>query len=164
MQKNGIKTTILAIRPGRREMGIAILEGEELRLWGVTRFRERRLEDLLPAVERRLVRLIHIYQPVVLAVEMPTPQRLKTSPGLGVVTARISTVAVVSGLHFRICDPVSVRERLCGSAKATRGAIAGRIVEQYPHLARYRTCSSQWQTLYWMPMFAAVAVGLACEG
>ena len=144
-------------------MGVAVLEGEELRLWGVTRFRERGLEDLLPAVERRLLRLIRIYQPVVLAAEKPTPGRLNASPWLRAITARVSAVSIEAGLHFRIYDPVGIRERLCGSVKATRQDLADRITEAYPHLARHSVYSSRWQEAYWLPMFAAVGVGLRCQ-
>ena len=144
-------------------MGIAVLRGGELRFWGVAGFRQRDLDDLLNALERRLTRLITLYRPAVLAVENPTSKRLNASPWLGAVMARIRAVGVDSGLRISLCDPVSVRERLCGSAKATRQDLARRIVERYPHLARYRTCSGQWQELYWTPMFAAVGVGLAGE-
>ena len=143
-------------------MGIAVLRGGELRFWGVTGFRQRNLDDLLQALERRLTRLITIYRPAVLAVENPTLKRLKSSPWLEAVMARISVVAVGSGLRISLCDPVGVRERLCGSAQATRREMAERIIRLYPHLARYHACSSQWQEFYWMPMFAAVAVGLSC--
>ena len=80
MEKNKHKKTILAIRPGRREMGMAVLDGEELRYWGVTRFRQKELDDLLAALERRLSRLILLYGPTVLAIEKPMPVRLQTSP------------------------------------------------------------------------------------
>ena len=144
-------------------MGIAVLIGSELRFWGVTRFREKRLEDLLPAVERRLWRLIHLYRPTLLVVEKPTPGRLRASPWLSVLTAGISAVALEAGLRFHLCDPTGVRERLCGSLKATPQNLAGRVVAAYPHLARYQNGASRWQESYWLPMFAAVSVALACR-
>jgi len=141
-------------------MGVAVLEGDELLFWGVTGFRERGAKTILRAVEKRVQGLVQIYQPEVLAIEKPSKVRLKASPLLGVITERVRKVAEEAGLRFLAYDALLVRKRLCGSTKATRSQMAARIVELYPHLARYQQCSSQWQEAYWMPMFAAVGVGM----
>jgi hypothetical protein len=142
-------------------MGIAVLSDSDLRFWGVTRFRrEKRLEDLLFAVERRLWRLIRLYRPGLVVAERPTPGRLKASSWLSAIMDRLSAVALAAGLPFRLCDPGEIRERLCGYEKATRQDLAGRVVATYPHLGRYQKSASRWQEDYWKPMFAAVAVGM----
>jgi Holliday junction resolvasome RuvABC endonuclease subunit len=162
MPENTKTTPLLAIRPGRRQMGIAVLSDSDLRFWGTTRFRrEKRLEDLLSAVERRLRRLIRLYHPGLLVAEQPTPSRLRASPWLAAIMDRLNAVALEAGLEFRLCDPGEVRERLCGSERATRQDLAGRVVAVYPHLGRYRQGASRWQEDYWRPMFMAVAVGMA---
>ena len=143
---------------------MAVLDGEELRYWGVTRFRQKEMDDLLAALERRLVRLILLYRPAVLAIENPMPVRLHASPWLEKITARIRATARASSLRVYTCNPIRIRKCLCGSARATRKELAQQIVETYPHLSRYRTHSSRWKEHYWMQMFAAVAVGLVCNG
>ena len=106
--------------------------------------------------------MIDIYQPQVLAAEQPTRARVRASPMLTAITARVSAVALAASLDFRILEPRSVRLRLFGSRNASRRAMAEYIISLYPHLARYHHCASNWQQSYWMPMFTAVAVGLAC--
>ena len=162
MPKNKHQTTILAIRPGRREMGIAVLSGKGLRYWGVTRFRQKKQEALLSALDQRLLRLISLYKPTVLAIEKPTPVRLQTSPWLKQITAHTRILARDAALRVYTYDPIQIRKCLCGSARATRSDLAQRIVETYPHLARYNNQVSRWQETYWMQMFAAVAVGMVC--
>ena len=160
MQGGKTIQTILALRPGRREMGVAVFEGNESVFWGVSGFRERDQEALLDAVERRVKTLVQQYQPEVLAIEQPSKVRLRMSPMLEMITGRVSTVAAEAGLRFLALDALVVREKLCGSSKATRAQMAERIVEQYPHLGRYVQGVSYSQRDYWRPMFSAVGVGI----
>ena len=163
MQKNEIQKTILAVRPGRREMGVAVLEGDDLLFWGVAGFRSVSEEGLRYAVRRKLESLILIYQPQVIASEKPSHIRLKASQMLGDVAAQVSIVALEMSLEHCIVDPKNVRLRLCGSRKTSRRAMAEYVISLYPHLGRYHRCMSRWQQSYWMPMFTAVAVGLVCS-
>ena len=163
MQKEKITTPILAIHPGKRKMGVAVLEGRELLFWGVVGLRERDMGVLLDRVKHRLQALIQTYAPEMVVLEQPNRVRLKRSPALLAITSRISAVALASSLHFRICDSATVRRRLCGQERATRKNLAEHIVARYPHLGRYKDRSNQWGKSYWLPMFAAVAVGLACQ-
>ena len=163
MEENKNPIQILALRPGKREMGIAMLEEKDLVDWEVTGFRESDTGILLDKIETRLVSLIQRYQPTVLAIEQPSTARLKASSlFLGLITGRISIIAVEAGLRFLAYDALEIRKRLCGSASATRSQLAEQIVEHYPDLKCHLRCSSKWQENYWMPMFAAVAVGLVC--
>ncbi len=162
MEKIETNNPILALRPGRREMGVAVLEGAELAFWGIAGFRAYGRGQLLTAVETRLQDLVQTYQPIVLAIEQPTRSRLLASPMLAAVIDQIGTAAVDMDLQLLTYCPGTVRKRLCGSRWVTRQVLAGRIVELYPHLARYQDSSSLWQETYWMPMFAAVAVALVC--
>ena len=158
MEENKNTTQVLALRPGRREIGVAVLEADELLFWGVAGFRESDAQALLKTVEKRIQDLVLTYQPEVLAIEQPSKVRLRMSPMLGMITGRVSTIAVEAGLRFLALDALVVREKLCGSSKATRARMAERIVELYPHLGRYCRCSSQLQEDYWRPMFSAVGV------
>lgn len=154
--------SILALRSGKREMGIAVLEGKDLVFWGVAGFRGHR-QKLLETVERRVQGLVRTYQPEVIAIEQPSQLRLAASWSLPSITNCLSVVAEKNGLAFRVYDRWVIREKLFGLAWVNRRELADRLVELYPHLGRYRKCSSRWQESYWLAMFMAVAVGVACE-
>lgn len=139
-----------------------MLCGDELRWWGVVRFRHKDPDARLTALEKRLAGLVRLYRPTVLAVEEPSPIRLKTSPHLNAVRSRIRLTGKALGLQVRALDASAVRKRLCGCARARRADLARRIVEDYPHLARRGAPKSRWEKEYWMPMFAAIAAGMAC--
>ena len=165
MQENKITTPVLAIHPGRRKMGVAVLEGNELLYWGVTGFREKDVRELLDGVRNRVQSLIQVYQPGMLAVERPHAARLKASPALEMIVERISAVAVADSLYFCLYDALTIRRHLCGQERATRRQMITQIVARYPHLSRYAAPGvSRWQESYWLPMFAAVGVGLVGEG
>ncbi len=142
-------------------MGVAVFEGDELLFWGVAGFRNLDAHALFDGVERKVLSLLHSYGSTVLAIEKPTPARLKASPSLAAIDARVSKMAT-STVRVRHCEPLSIRKRLCGSARGTRQDLARHIVALYPHLRRYTDDVSRWQQEYWMPMFAAVAAGLVC--
>ena len=145
-------------------MGVAVLEGDELLYWGVTGFRERDVRMLLDGVKERVLSLIQFYQPGMLAVERPHTTRLKASPALEMIVERISAVAVASSLYFCLYDALTIRRNLCGQERATRRQMIAQVVTRYPHLARYAAPGvSRWQESYWLPMFAAVGVGLVSE-
>ena len=159
-----IKTTLLALRPGRREIGVAVLEGKDLLFWGVAGFREYRGEDLLKAVEGRLLVLIQTYRPQVLVMEKPAPARLAASPALGAILGRIRAVAARERLQMRLYRPEEVRAGVCENGLATHNQVVDRIVARYPHLERCRLSKERRREDYWRPMFTAVAVGLVSNG
>ena len=184
MHEEETTINILALRPGRREMGVAVLEvrsagqgrmpsaGEELVFWGVTGFRGLVGKALLEAVERRVMELIQQYEPAVVAIEEPSGVRLRMSPMLGEIVRVIRAVAVDAGVRFVAVSPAEVRKRVCGSERATHAEVVGKIVERYPGLGRYRRRSgpkaqqagyraSRQQEDYWRPMFSAVGVGVS---
>lgn len=149
---------------------MAVLEADELVDWRVSCFREPSFakatdgkpvcDALLDAVERRVRGLIQRFEPTVMAIEEPSEVRLRMSPALAGVVARIRSVAQDAGLRFVAVSPLRVRKQVCGAEKATHAQMSERIVERYPHLGRYCRCSSQWQEDYWRPMFSAVGVCL----
>ena len=62
---------ILAIDPGAREMGLAILENDELAYFGVKTLKTKRPAEMLyKAVRRIIYKLIDDYGPDVLVVEV----------------------------------------------------------------------------------------------
>jgi len=145
MEENKNPIHILALRPGKREIGIAMLEEKDLADWSVMGFRESDDTILLDRIEARLISLIQRYQPTIMAIEQPSDFRIKASPLLGVIAGRISTVAVSQGLRFLSYDALEIRKKLCGSASATRSQLAEQIVALYPDLKCRQHCSSQWQ-------------------
>lgn len=63
---------ILAIDPGTREIGVAVLTGEELEYYAVKTITRRSSPSIILAQARQIIRkLIHLHSPDVLAIERP---------------------------------------------------------------------------------------------
>jgi len=113
-------------------------------------------------VEHRLRSLIEIYEPHIIAVENPSNTRMNASPLLRDTVIRISITTLDTLRYYQLYGLPTIKQRLCGSEKATRQDMVERILVHYPHLVRYTKDVSKWQDAYWCPMFAAVAVGMIC--
>ena len=134
----------------------------ELIDWGVSGFRERDIEKLLNAVERRMQNLVLTYQPEVLALEQVSELRLSASMFLGAIEERICSKGENAGLQVHRSGVDGVKKQLCGAERVSLTEMADVLIELYPHLEQYRNRSKHWQDEYWRSMFSAVGVGLAC--
>lgn len=142
---------------------MAVLRGGELAYWGVTAFHETAGEDdVAAAVVARVRKLIVAHRPSVLALEAPPTMRLRASPFLGSITTALEELAREQGLLIRSVAPATIRECLCGSARASHAELVERVVQTYPHLGRCRNSGNPWKDAYWRPMFTAVGVGMVC--
>ena len=81
---------ILAVDPGTRFMGVAVLEGSDLIYYGVKRFKEKRpADELIRATRAVLVRLISDYRLGILAYEKTFFVQAKASALLQVQEALV---------------------------------------------------------------------------
>lgn len=156
-------TRILAIDPGTREIGVAVLEGEALTFYGVKTIRNRkRPQQVLNEAARIVNRLIEVYQPSILAIEKMFLIQENASL-LIVVADEIKATAQAAGLTVYEYAPTVIRKHICQTGKATKRAVAGIIASRYLELARYLKGRSKWEELYYANMFDAIALGLTCH-
>lgn len=151
---------ILAIDPGTRLMGVAILEGRELLYYGVKTIRRPKSpREILSEAARIIQNLIAFYQPTTLAIEK-TFFIQKSASLLMVLTEEIKATAQKAGLKVYEFVPTTIRKQICKSRKATKRQTADCIASLYPELARYLSNPTKWEELYYLNLFDAVAVGL----
>jgi Holliday junction resolvasome RuvABC endonuclease subunit len=156
------QTKILAIDPGTKEIGTAVLSAGELLYYGVKTIRSRRSPlDILAQTRRMVLRLITDYGPQYLAIEKMFLVQ-KSASMLIVVADEIKAIAREQGLLVYEYAPTLVRKLICQTGKATKAETASQVALQYPELGRYLGRRTKWETLYYANMFDAVAVGLCC--
>ena len=156
------QTKILAIDPGTRELGVAVLSNAELLYYGVKTIRSRSsASEILNQVRQTISGLIADYKPQCLAIEKMF--LIQKSAALLIVAAdEIKRLAKAEGLSIYEYAPTVVRKIICQSGRATKKETAKKVAAQYPELHRYLERTSKWETLYYANMFDAVAVGLCC--
>ncbi len=154
---------ILAIDPGTRHMGVAVIHGDDLLYYGVKSFKRKRpAYQLLKATRDVLLQLIRDFRPSILAYEKTFYVQQKSSALLHVQEIEIKRLAEAAKLKVVGYSPSHVRRVLCRDGRATKQAVANLLVERFPEVAGYRHSHEGQRERYWLNMFDAVAVAAVC--
>jgi len=157
------KNRILAIDPGTREMGVAVLENGNLVYHGVETFRK------LPSPQGRLrqgraavARLIRDFRPAVLVVEKTFIGKNRNAALLNVLGDEIEALGRRHGITVVSLAPNTVKKAVAGYGWATKAEVAKAIAARYPKLKAYLPPGRKWKQQQHYNMFDAVAMGVAC--
>ena len=157
------ESIVLAVDPGCRELGVAVIRGGELSFYGVKTGSSRKSPQLiLEAVSNHLRNLIKKFRPSHLAIEKILV-RQNSYALVAVVAEQIKATAGEANLPIDEYAPASVRRRLCQTGRATRRETAEVLAERFPELKRYYPRQTKWERDYYGNLFDAVAVGVICE-
>ena len=151
----------LAIDPGTREMGYALLEANDLLYFGVHTFRHRMSTRRLLAEGQRFVAdLITKFGPHLCVIGTAGDARAKRSARLPGVVEAIQQCAQQHRVRVVAYAPATVKKTITGNGAATKRDIAEILVHLYPYLTKYLQTDRRTREHYWEHMFAAVALGL----
>ncbi len=161
---------ILAIDPGTRFIGIAFLVGTDLVRADVernVRYASISREDLHDKIERILARWITRYHPEVVALEKLQFIQSKRSLLLVQVVKEMKGCCKRKGMPVEDYMPMAVRRFFCKESRPTRLNVARVIATEYfrwlhPYYEK-GAAKGWWRPPYWLSMFDAIALGLACH-
>ncbi len=154
------KNRLLAIDPGAREMGIAVLDETQLIYYGVKSLKKfRPAKALKRAVSDILTRLIIEYGIRTLIIEDGHFSQI-ASPLYNATLNTIHDTAKQKKLKLVTYAPKTSRKLVCGDGKATKRKAAQILATRYPELAIYLEQNYRWKEKYWMNAFDAIAIGL----
>lgn len=150
---------LLAIDPGAREMGIAVLDDAQLIHYGVKSLKTYRPQQILKrSVADILTRLIIEYSITTLIIEDGHFSQM-ASPLYNAVLHAIQETANYRKLKLAVYGSKTIRKFLCRDAKATKQRTAQILAERYPELKMYLEQNRRWKDKYWMHVFDALAAG-----
>ena len=158
MQRN--PDTILALDPGLRELGYAIVSGRRLLASGVVALKYRPTRRRLPEAHESLGHLIRGYRPGALVLEQIPRRPLEETGGLPALGRLIRRLATRYRLRLATYSVRSVRRTVVGNGWAGKQATAEAIVKRFPELRVQLTQDRQWKVKHWQNMFDAVALAL----
>ncbi len=152
----------LAISPGTREMGFAILESTELLYFGVHTFKHRQAVRSFLAEGRQFIQgLIDTFAPQGLVLEKTWYAHSTRSARLRGFVEAMQRSALGQGINVFIYTPTMVKKMLCDDGNVTKREVAETLVQQhYSYLAKYLRTDLRTRDRYWQHMFDAVALGL----
>lgn len=153
-------TTILALDPGLRDLGFAVISGRRLVASGVRPLRllprERRLGEA-----RRLIRAwVRAYRPQALVLEATYGHPVESFASLHHLAKTARRLAKEKGVRVSTYAPQTVRKSLTGNGWATKRDLAQSIALRYPALRVYLTQDRKWKEHYFLNLFDAVGLAL----
>lgn len=161
--RNRTKMKILAIDPGTREMGVAVLENGSLLYQGVETFpRFNSAEECLDAGRETVSRLIRDFRPSLLAVEKTFIGRNPNTVLLNEFGRQICATGRDYGIAVMSLAPNTVKKAIAGNGRASKVEVAKAVASRYPALKAYLPPARKWKQTRHFNMFDAVALALAC--
>lgn len=151
---------ILAIDPGTRLMGVALLDNGSLAYHSVKVIKGGSPHENLRNARRTILRLIRDYEPDVLAVEKVFFVNNKNAALLKVLFGEICSIAKRKRLKLVSFAPSSIKKFICGNGWARKKDVARAVVAKFPELKVYLTQDRAWKERFHQNMFDAVALGI----
>ena len=152
--------TILALDPGLRELGYAVLAGRRLAASGVLNLRELRYPLRLQAARGHVERWVAAHSPTAIVVEKTYPHPLPRLDDLHTLTRAVRRMALRKHATFAAYAPQTVRKGLVGNGWAKKPEVAVAVAHRFPQLRVHLTQDRRWKERYWQNMFDAVALAI----
>lgn len=156
---NNTTSTILAINPGTRYIGIAVFNGSDLVDWGVRviegQWSSKKLDKALVVVSE----LVLDYQPDTLALKKTHHSR--TSEQLDELCGRIEALAQERRLKISRYSIEDIKAWHVNGMRANKMTLAELVSLKYPALTRALGRERSSVNPYHVRMFEAVALGMA---
>lgn len=151
---------ILAIDPGTRTMGAALLEREKLVYHAVHAIKRGATRERVKEARRTVLRLIQDLEPDTLAIEKTCFANNRHGATLHALVRDIVALGRRKRLRVLSFAANTVKKRVCGNGRASKREVAQAVIARYPEIGVYLTQDRKWKERYHQNMFDAVAVGL----
>lgn len=151
---------ILALDPGLRELGYAVLAGKQLLVAGVLPLRLTAPTRRLVVLREHLVRWLRSYRPRTLVIEQVPMRPLDSLAGLPALGKMLRRVGRRRRLPVQSYSAKSVRQSLIGNGWAGKREVAEALSSRFPELKVHLTQNRKWKEAYWQNMYDAVALAL----
>lgn len=152
--------TILALDPGLRDLGYAVLTGRRLAVSGVLNLRESPRSRRLAVASGHVRRWVVVHRPTAIVVEKTYPHTLPWLDRLHRLTLRVRGIARSHQAGFALYAPQTVRKSLVGNGRAKKPEVAVAVAHRFPQLRVHLTQDRRWKERYWQNMFDAVALAI----
>ena len=162
MSKNSSR--ILAIDPGTRHMGVALIEKGKILYQGVKVIKKQKSPHATLKEGRRVIlRVIRDLKPEILVLEKAFFSNNRNVSLLNVFVDEIRAIGRRKGLKVMSFAPNTVKKMITGNGRASKAEVARVVVSKYPDLKVYLTQDRAWKERFHHNMFDAVALGMLAE-
>lgn len=161
------KTTsacILAIDPGLRDLGYAVVAGRRLIARDVIALRALPRSRRLREAKARIAELARAHHPRAIVAERTYRHPLPWLNDLHRITRAARRLAVARHIDFATYAPQAVRQTVTGHGWANKSETALAVAHRFPQLRVYLTQDKRWKERFWLNMFDAVALAVHHQG
>ena len=152
---------ILAVDPGTRLMGVALLDNRRLIYHGVKVIKKGKSpHETLHQARKIILRLIRDFCPHVIVVEKAFFANNRNAALLNVLVDEIKAIARRKRLRLVAYSPSTLKKFISGNGRASKGEVSRAVVLHYPELKVYLTQNRAWKERFHQNMFDAVALGI----
>jgi RNase H-fold protein (predicted Holliday junction resolvase) len=156
---NSSPNIILAIDPGKREIGLAVFVGVDLVYFSVKTIRNRKSNKLIFSDITEILQSHFESFSTEIVVIKAISQYQKLSPDLEKVVKHIKLKSRQNGLQVVEITLEQIKSVLSKGKKTTQKKAFKTLLVSYPELKRYWNRPNKWQNDYYAFLFSAVAVG-----
>jgi Holliday junction resolvasome RuvABC endonuclease subunit len=155
-----VPDTILALDPGLRELGFAVLRGHRIVTSGVLGLRRTPKDKRLDVARRHVKAWLRTHHPDVVVVEKTYRHPVPWLNQLHQLTRSAQNLATRQHALFTMYSPQSVRATVAGNGKAKKLEVAIAVAHRFPSLRVYLTQDRVWKVAFWQNMFDSIALAL----
>jgi Holliday junction resolvasome RuvABC endonuclease subunit len=154
------RDTILALDPGLRDLGFAVLSGRRLLAHGVQPLRGLPPPHRLAAAKESLRAWIRGYRPSSIVWETAPKHSVLGHARIHRFLRSATRIGWRLGLRTASYSAKTVRQNVVGYGWATKEEVARTIAGRFPELRAYLGHNRKWKERYWFNLFDAVALAL----
>jgi len=158
MRKN--PDTILALDPGLRDLGYAVLHGRRLVTGGVLAMRRIPKDERLATARKNVRTWMRTHRPDIVVVEKTYRHPVPWLNELHQLSRTARNLATRRHAAFAMYSPQRVRATVAGNGKAKKPEVAVAVAHRFPSLRVYLTQDRRWKERHWQNMFDAIALAL----
>lgn len=151
---------ILAIDPGTRELGYAVLFGYRLLDHGVIPLRSLPKGQRLAEARIGMERLVTRHRPGSLVLEKTYRHPVPWLNDLHRITLSARRIAKAWRMPVHTYAPQAVRQTTAGNGKASKAEAALHVAHRFPQLRLLLTQDRRWKERYWLNDLDAVGLAL----
>lgn len=153
---------ILGIDPGARQIGVAVICGDELIYYAVRTLQKDKLQKtVFESLTRIITKSVAEFDVDWIALERVVSIQQRNS---FVKTVYRQIKLISRKHHFKVIEysPKLVRSAICNKPLGTRNETYQILTKKYPELNRYFSLTRIWQKAYFAHLFDAIAVAFLC--
>jgi len=152
--------TVLAIDPGLRDLGFAILKHGRLVAYGVRTLRPVSYAARIAEASALVRSWTEAHRPVALVLEQTHGHPVNWLDAIDRLARGVTRVARKNDIEIARYYPQTVRRLIVGNGNATKQELAVALVLHFRQLRVYLTQDRKWKERHFGHMFDAVALAL----